>query len=84
MKEGVKADEINVDTRISIIKPGHANWVISFYDYMKNHSNIVLAGRRKSKIEEFFNSKQDVKSNPFFVNNIKIVLLSLEENVLLD
>ena len=57
MKEGVKAHEINVDTRISIIKPGHANWVISFYDYMKNHSDIVLAGRRKSKIEEFFNSK---------------------------
>ena len=44
MKEGKKAHEINVDMRISIMKPLHAKWVFSFYDYMKNHSDIVLAG----------------------------------------
>ena len=47
------------------MKPLHAKWVISFYDYLKNHSGIVLGGRRKSKTEEVFNSKQDIESDPF-------------------
>ena len=64
-KEGKKAHEINVDTRISIMKPLHAKWVVSFYNYMKNHREIVLAGWRKSKIEEVFNSEQDIESDPF-------------------
>ena len=65
MKEGKKAHEINVDTRISIMKPLHAKWVVLFYDYTKNHSDIVLAGWRKSKIEEVFNSEEDLESDPF-------------------
>ena len=65
MNEGKKAHEINIDTRTSNMKPLHAKWVISFYDYMKNHSGIVLVGRRKSKTEEVFNSKQDIESDPF-------------------
>ena len=60
MKKGKKTHEIIVNTRISILKPLHAKWVVSFYDYMKNHKDIVLAGWRKSKIEEVFNSKQDI------------------------
>ena len=48
IKEGKKAHEINVDTRISIMKPLYAKWVVSFYDYMKNNSDIILAGWRKS------------------------------------
>ena len=39
--------------------------VASFYDYMKNHSDIVLGGWRKSKIEEVFNSEQDIECDPF-------------------
>ena len=44
MKEGKKAHEINVNTRISTMKPLDAKWVISFYDYMKNHSDFALGG----------------------------------------
>ena len=47
------------------MKPLHAKWVFSFYDYMKNHSDIVLARWRKSKIEEVFNSEQDIESDAF-------------------
>ena len=47
------------------MKPWHAKWVVSFYDYLKNHSAIVLAGWRKSKIEGVFNSEQDIESDPF-------------------
>ena len=65
MKEGKKAHEINVDTRISIMTPLHAKWVVLFYDYMKNHSDMVLAGWRKSKIEEVFNSEENLESDPF-------------------
>ena len=35
------------------------------YDYMKNDSDIVLAGKRNSKIEEVSNSEQDIESDPF-------------------
>ena len=35
MKEGKKAHEINVDTRISIMKPVHAKWAVSFYGEIK-------------------------------------------------
>ena len=65
MKEGKKAHEINADTTISIMKPLHAKWVVSFYDYMKNHSEIVLAELRKSNIEEVFNNEQDIENDPF-------------------
>ena len=44
MKEGKKAHEINVNMRISTMKPLDAKWVISFYDYMKNHSDFALGG----------------------------------------
>ena len=64
MKEGKKAHKINLDTRISIMKLLRAKWVVSFHDYMKNHNGIVLTGWRKSKIEEVFNSKQDIESDP--------------------
>ena len=64
MMEGKKSHETNVGTRISIMKPFHAKWVVSFYDYMKNHGDIVLAGWRKSKIEEVFNSEQEIESVP--------------------
>ena len=77
IKEGKKTHEINVDTRISIMNPLHAKWVVSFYGYMKNQGDIALTGWRKSNIEEVFNSEQD--SNPF-----KKVILTLEKNVLLD
>ena len=39
------------------MKPLHAKWIVSFYD--------ATAGWRKSKIEEVFNSEQDIESNPF-------------------
>ena len=56
MKEDKKAHEINVDSGISIMSPLYAKkGGVSFYDYMKNHSDIVLAGWRKSKNEEVFN-----------------------------
>ena len=45
------------------MKPWHAKWAISFYDFTKNHSDIVMAGRRKSKIE-VFNSEQGRESDP--------------------
>ena len=65
MKEGKKAHEINADTMISIMKPLHAKLFVSFYDYMKNRSDMVLDGWRKSKIEAVFNSEQDIESDLF-------------------
>ena len=42
MEKGKKAHEIDVDKRISMMKPLYSKWVVSFNDYMKNHSDIVL------------------------------------------
>ena len=42
MEKGKKAHEIDADKRISMMKPLYSQWVVSFNDYMKNHSDIVL------------------------------------------
>ena len=42
MEKGKKAHEIDVDKRISMMKPLYSKWVVSFNYYMKNHSDIVL------------------------------------------
>ena len=56
--------EIKVDTRISVIKPLHAKWVVQFYDYIRSHPDIVINGWKKSKIPEV-HSEQIVNLDPF-------------------
>ena len=33
---GINADKVSVDLRISVVKPLHAKWVTQFYDYMQS------------------------------------------------
>ena len=55
---------IKVDTRIPVIKPLHAKWVVQFYDYIRSHPDIVINGWKKSKIPEV-HSEQNVNLDPF-------------------
>ena len=34
--------EISVDTKLSVIKPLHARWLISLYDNLRNKENIMI------------------------------------------
>lgn len=65
VKEGRPDHEIKVDTRISVIKPLHAKWVVQFYDYTRGNPSIVISGWRKSKILEAVDRKSAIQNDPF-------------------
>lgn len=65
VKEGKQSHEIKVDTRVSVVKPLHAKWVVSFYDYMNGHPEIVMSGWRKSKIDIAYERQSGIQNDPF-------------------
>ena len=52
LENGQELEDIQIDYRLSVLKPMHAKWLISFYDFMSNpEGNVVIAsGWRKSGI----------------------------------
>ena len=63
MEQGKKSHEIEVDVRLSVIKPLHAKWIVKFYDYLKSKPDIVINGWRKSGIIEKLD--EDIDLDPF-------------------
>ena len=52
-QNGKSAEEIEVDLKMSIIKPLHAQWLVNIYTYFTSAShgrNIILKGWKKAKI----------------------------------
>ena len=47
---GINADKVSVDLRISVVKPLHAKWVTQFYDYMQVNKEIIIKGWERSGI----------------------------------
>ena len=54
-----------VDTRISVIKPLHAKWVVQFYDYVRGNRDVVKSGWRKSKIIDAVERQSVIQNDPF-------------------
>ena len=63
LKTGKSEHEVKVDTKISIVKPLHANWVTKFYDHIRNNPEMVRNGWKRSKITEFMHQK--IEMDPF-------------------
>ena len=40
LESGADVHTIDVNTNLSVMKPIHANWIISFYDHMRNQEEI--------------------------------------------
>ena len=47
---GINADKVSVDLRISVLKPLHAKRVTQFYDYMQVNKEIIIKGWERSGI----------------------------------
>ena len=61
---GIEADKVSVDLRISVLKPLHAKWVTQFYDYMQVNKEIIIKGWKRSGISVSLQEKQR-KEDPF-------------------
>ena len=57
LENGQELDNIEIDYRLSVLKPLHANWLISLYNYMSSAEckEIILSGWKKSGILTLFN-----------------------------
>ena len=33
---------MNIETKLSVVKPLHAKWLISFYDHMQNNREMII------------------------------------------
>ncbi len=50
MKQGKTAKEVNIDLKLSYLKPKHARWVLSAFDKLKNNTDVLKAGWEKTGI----------------------------------
>ena len=52
LENGQELDDIEIDYRLSVLKPLHANWLISLYNYMSSAEGkeIIISGWKKSGI----------------------------------
>ena len=42
IENGVNVLSVNIETKLSIVKPLHARWLISFYDHMQNNRQMII------------------------------------------
>uniref|UniRef100_A0A0L8IGK7 DDE-1 domain-containing protein n=1 Tax=Octopus bimaculoides TaxID=37653 RepID=A0A0L8IGK7_OCTBM len=59
LNSGKPVDNINVDLKLSIVKPLHAKWVLSSFDCTSKHKNILLQGWKDTGIPNFVQNKKD-------------------------
>ena len=52
LENGQELEDIQIDCRLSVLKPMHAKWLISFYDFMSSPEGkvVIASGWRKSGI----------------------------------
>ena len=42
IEKEVNVLSVNIETKLSIVKPLHARWLISFYDHMQNNRQMII------------------------------------------
>ena len=47
LESGKQPENVQKDPRLIVMKPLHAKWITSFYDYLQNKRQIVLNGWEK-------------------------------------
>ena len=52
LENGQELEDIQIDYRLSVLKPMHAKWLMSFYDFMSSPKGkvVIASGWRKSGI----------------------------------
>ena len=59
VKDGKGVYEVDVDTRLSRMKPIHARWLISLYDKLGNSEQLIENGFIAASITEALNPQKD-------------------------
>ena len=66
MKSGKRVYEIDVDTRLSRMKPIHSKWIIALYDKLRNSEEMVRQAFQSASITEALNRDFDAgEADPF-------------------
>lgn len=66
IQNGVTPEKVKIDLKLSVLKPLHAKWVISFYDFMQNNQEIIVKGWKRSGIVSFLDKPaNEKKEDPF-------------------
>ena len=66
MDNGKGIYEVDVDTRLSRMKPIHARWVITLYDKLRNSEKVIENGFTAAAITEALDPQKDFEDeDPF-------------------
>ena len=64
MESGTDVYSIDVSTRLSIMKPLHAQWTIGLYDHLRNKRDIVIKGFEMAGVNEAITMELEME-DPF-------------------
>ena len=42
IEKGINVFSVNIEMKLSIVKPLHARWLISLYDHMQNNRQVII------------------------------------------
>ena len=42
IEKGTNVYSVNIETKLSVVKPLHARWLISFYDHIQNNREMII------------------------------------------
>ena len=68
MNDGKQPEDIEVDMKLSVMKPLSARWIISAYDYLRMEAGIVRGGLMEAGICEAVDKTEsdcDSEDDPF-------------------
>ena len=42
IEKGTNVYSVNIETELSVVKPLHARWLVSFYDHIQNNHGMII------------------------------------------
>ena len=65
LNKGKDAHQINIDTKLSRMKPVHVGWLISLYDKLRNSCKVIKSTFKNALITEAIDNKEILDEPPF-------------------
>ena len=50
IEKGTNVYPVNIKTKLSVVKPLHARWLISFYDHIQNNCEMIIKAFQMARI----------------------------------
>ena len=61
LQNGENVYEVDVKLQLSILKPLHARWIISLYDYLRNQHEMIIKGFEMAGICEALDAELEAE-----------------------